>query len=354
MQEQELHDLHIAPEEFLSPFFEADETVCLRVLADRPGSSFSGVKQEVILKDFTEDENADLLKRHNAQNRGIFFVVNHGGHEDADISRVNAQFVEMDDVPFDQQLARVRAFALPPSLIVKTRKSLHCYWLIKKGETKSFRRIQRRLVVQFHGDPACINASRVMRLPGYYHCKSDPVMVQCVKFNPELRYTQAELEALLPAVPDDEASAPGPSPLTRQRGTQKGLHMVGKRCNFIKHCAKNAKALPEPDWYAMITNLALFEEGEAAIHKLSRPYPNSICWEMHQMADDILNDRKRDRTFYPVIYSAPEEADWTDPEVWKACNPSLGITVKQEPSHSSWPSTRPSATKRRGSAGFAL
>ncbi|MDW7658128.1 MAG: terminase TerL endonuclease subunit, partial [Bacillota bacterium] len=54
---------------------------------------------------------------------------------------------------------------------------------------------------------------------------------------------------------------------------------------------------------------------------------NSICYETHQKALDILEGRKHDPTFYPVIYGAKEEDDWTDPKVWKKANPSLGITV---------------------------
>ena len=54
---------------------------------------------------------------------------------------------------------------------------------------------------------------------------------------------------------------------------------------------------------------------------------NSICYETHQKAKDILEGRKIDPTFYPVIYGADETDDWTDPEVWKKANPSLGITV---------------------------
>lgn len=54
---------------------------------------------------------------------------------------------------------------------------------------------------------------------------------------------------------------------------------------------------------------------------------NSICYETHQKAKDILEGRKVDQTFYPVIYGADENDDWTDPEVWKKANPSLGITV---------------------------
>ena len=54
---------------------------------------------------------------------------------------------------------------------------------------------------------------------------------------------------------------------------------------------------------------------------------HSVCYEQHQKALDILDGRKIDKTFYPVIYGAKEDEDWTDPEVWKKANPSLGITV---------------------------
>lgn len=54
---------------------------------------------------------------------------------------------------------------------------------------------------------------------------------------------------------------------------------------------------------------------------------HSICYETHQKAKDILEGRKIDPTFYPVIYGAEPDEDWTDPKVWKKANPSLGITV---------------------------
>ena len=54
---------------------------------------------------------------------------------------------------------------------------------------------------------------------------------------------------------------------------------------------------------------------------------NSICYETHQKAKDILEGRKIDKTFYPVIYGAGEEEDWIDPKVWLKSNPSLGETI---------------------------
>ena len=31
----------------------------------------------------------------------------------------------------------------------------------------------------------------------------------------------------------------------------------------------------------------------------------------------FLEGRKKDSTFYPVIYGAEMDEDWTDPKVWK-------------------------------------
>jgi phage terminase large subunit-like protein len=57
---------------------------------------------------------------------------------------------------------------------------------------------------------------------------------------------------------------------------------------------------------------------------------HSICYEVHQKAKDILEGRKVDPTFYPVVYGADEDDDWTDPKVWAKANPSMGITVDIE------------------------
>ena len=54
---------------------------------------------------------------------------------------------------------------------------------------------------------------------------------------------------------------------------------------------------------------------------------NSICWEVHQKAEDILNGKKIDNSFYPVIYGLEDGADWTDEKNWYKANPSLNITV---------------------------
>jgi putative DNA primase/helicase len=265
-----LTGINVPPEEFLRPFFGLNEKVCLRVFSDKSDSVFAGHKIECTLEGFSDV--ADELRSHNERGRGVYYVINHGGHEDADINRINAQFMEMDDIPLEEQLVKIQSFPLEPSMIVKTRKSLHCYWLVKNADVGKFRRIQKQLIAYFGADAACINESRVFRLPGFYHHKDEPIMVECVKFNPELRYTQEQLEGVLPDILDEPLPTAAAKFPRLERSKQKGMVLAGKNCLFLQHCKKNAKTLSEPDWYAMITNLAVFDGGVDAIHKLSKPY----------------------------------------------------------------------------------
>jgi phage terminase large subunit-like protein len=51
---------------------------------------------------------------------------------------------------------------------------------------------------------------------------------------------------------------------------------------------------------------------------------NSILWELYSHAKNVLEHPELDPTFLPIIYEAPQDADWTDEKGWKACNPALG------------------------------
>ena len=53
----------------------------------------------------------------------------------------------------------------------------------------------------------------------------------------------------------------------------------------------------------------------------------SICYELHTKALDIMNGRKADHSFYPVIYGLSDEDDWNDEKNWYKANPSLGYTI---------------------------
>lgn len=46
-----------------------------------------------------------------------------------------------------------------------------------------------------------------------------------------------------------------------------------RACEFLLHAQANAQTLTEPEWYAMISQLAGVADGAAVIHELSRDYP---------------------------------------------------------------------------------
>jgi phage terminase large subunit-like protein len=50
----------------------------------------------------------------------------------------------------------------------------------------------------------------------------------------------------------------------------------------------------------------------------------SICYEMHEYSEGVLNGSIEDDSFLPVLYKAETDMDWTDPKTWKKANPGYG------------------------------
>ena len=197
--------------DFLAAFFpDEDEAINLRAFKakgapDRPDNR--PLVEVVTRRRLAED--AELQNRIVAANktRGWYFVVNAGGNADADITRFNAFFVEIDDLPLDEQHRRFDASPLQPSIRVETRKSVHAYWLIKGDCTEAeWRDIQARLIAYVGGDEKIKNPARVMRLPFFNHLRynaetqaHERKCVKLVAFTPERRYKAAAIREAFPA-----------------------------------------------------------------------------------------------------------------------------------------------------------
>lgn len=57
---------------------------------------------------------------------------------------------------------------------------------------------------------------------------------------------------------------------------------------------------------------------------------NSICWEVHEYAQKVIDGTVTDPAFLPIIYAADENDDWTDPKTWKKANPNFGKSIKED------------------------
>lgn len=52
--------------------------------------------------------------------------------------------------------------------------------------------------------------------------------------------------------------------------------------------------------------------------------PTSLEWQLYEYACKVRDGIQEDPTYLPVIYAAPEDADWLDEDLWHRVNPALG------------------------------
>ncbi len=54
----------------------------------------------------------------------------------------------------------------------------------------------------------------------------------------------------------------------------------------------------------------------------------SVCWELHEYTQKLLDRMFEDDSFFGIIYAVDEEDDWEDQRHWGKANPNLGVSVK--------------------------
>lgn len=186
--------------EFLASFFFDDEIIYGRALAAK------GYKTYPVPFTFTRNQLADtefqkeLIELN--KTRGIYFVVNAGGNSDAEITRINAVFCEIDTLPLQVQHDIYDNSPLPPSIRIETKKSVHAYWLLSEFITANdFRTLQKGLINYFNSDKGIHNPARLMRLPFFKHVSFDKsFQYQTVNLHSfsDTRFTYAELFGVYP------------------------------------------------------------------------------------------------------------------------------------------------------------
>jgi hypothetical protein len=129
------------------------------------------------------------LVRLNAQGAGVYVTVNQTnlrGRKAEDIVRVRALFVDLDGAPLPTQGPK-------PHIVVETSAGhWHVYWRVSDVKIGEFADKQRALIALHDGDPAVCDLPRVMRLPGFFHCKGKPRMVRIATVRSMPNYTAAD------------------------------------------------------------------------------------------------------------------------------------------------------------------
>jgi len=111
----------------------------------------------------------------NARGAAVFVAVNQcdGQRSKANIARVRGVHADLDGVP-EATLASIRE-RLKPTIEVQSSgpENRHFYWLLAAGEEMSAGQAEaiNRGLVELGADPAAIDVSRLLRLPGFRHMK---------------------------------------------------------------------------------------------------------------------------------------------------------------------------------------
>jgi KaiC/GvpD/RAD55 family RecA-like ATPase len=142
------------------------------------------------------------LPQTQTQGKDLYFVVNGQGHSDADIKDGIVFWCEWDDRPLGEQesLWKKQGF-LEPTFQVRTRKSIHCYWVLdSRIPISQWSPIQTQLLDALDGDRTLKNPSRVLRVAGSWHYKNHPEPIQCQLINVTgKKYSLQEIQAALPS-----------------------------------------------------------------------------------------------------------------------------------------------------------
>lgn len=140
----------------------------------------------------------DQAKSANAKNYGIFWCLNEfsgSRRVSGELSRITQWSIDIDAGDKEKQMERIKSAPLTPTMVVETKRGYQVYWFAKDATKESFKDIlEYRLIPYFNADIRAKDMCRILRVPGYYHCK-DPknkFMVKEVWLKP-LVYSEAEM-----------------------------------------------------------------------------------------------------------------------------------------------------------------
>ena len=116
--------------------------------------------------------NWQQIQTYQKEGRGVYFVVNGGGHKNAQVKSGRAVFIEHDDLPKEIQRDLWKKLGLPePTFQLDTGgKSIHSFWVFEQFiAINIWCELQRDLLEFTDADRSIKNPARVMRLAGAWH-----------------------------------------------------------------------------------------------------------------------------------------------------------------------------------------
>jgi hypothetical protein len=141
----------------------------------------------------TLEDVADRLVAANRRGDGIFITVNETdgkGVSAQHIKAVRVLFADLDGSPLDP----IQQCALVPHAVIETSPcKYHAYWRVADCPLGRFKPLQRAMAERFEGDKSVSDLPRIMRVPGFYHQKSEPFLSHILELNDAPSYSVSEI-----------------------------------------------------------------------------------------------------------------------------------------------------------------
>lgn len=139
------------------------------------------------------------LVQYNQSGWGIFCCINAMNGQGRELS--NVQYIRAHVVDFDNPLTSAasyqRAIATHPQphfAVQSSAGKFHLYWLVEPYTGNEFYTLQQRKLAQtYDGDKSIIDATRVLRVPGFLHQKAEPFLTTCWGIHNGARWTAAQI-----------------------------------------------------------------------------------------------------------------------------------------------------------------
>lgn len=150
----------------------------------------------------------NALLQYNAHGYGIFMTVNAMKPNSKSKTLENIDFIRAHVVDLDDPLTSVDSYTracqsgMPPHFAVQTSDNkFHLYWLVEPYRDNDFYTTQQRKLCQlYNSDKHVVDATRVLRVPGFNHCKGEPHLVTCWSIHNRPRYTREQIAEGLAAI----------------------------------------------------------------------------------------------------------------------------------------------------------
>lgn len=184
----------------------------------------------------------------------------------------------------EEILAFLKELPFYPNIIVFTGHGLQAYWLLENPymitDDEGRMYISRIMsgFERFVHDQASqkgwkfdtvSDLARVLRLPGTLnHKHGESIPCEVIEAD-DKRYPLSQFESYASYSP--EPTLPS-EPIEIDPSIIGNAQRIIDKCAFMQHCRDDAAVLPEPEWHAMISNIALTTDGNEAVHELSEPY----------------------------------------------------------------------------------